>query len=136
MTTGFRFSYNLQPDDLAPIYCHVRHTTSLVIAQEAFFAYLASVGLPVAKLIEQDLFIVIVRVEADYEREIKGGPVVVEVGAPVFEGLRFRVQHRIFNEEGKLAVEATQHWCIMKGSSKRAVRPPAEFVGAPWGAVD
>ena len=85
---------------------------------------LERIGHSSASLIEQDLYPVVTRIEVEYRREIKGGPITVSCESGEVSGKRMYIKQRILNERGKPAVEAFIECAFLQGASKRAVPVP------------
>jgi YbgC/YbaW family acyl-CoA thioester hydrolase len=126
------FSIQIEIDSswIAAVYDHVHHGRILSLFEQSRAALVEAVGFPNEVLMGQGKVIVVTRVEADYKREVRAGPVEVTCDAASIEGRTIKLHQRILNEKGKVAVDARVCLMFMDASTRRGMDIPREFAAA------
>ncbi|MDC0357911.1 thioesterase family protein [Oligoflexia bacterium] len=132
----FQIEYEVEEADIEPRYKHVHHAHSLCLLELCRLRLLDSVGYPNSSLLEQGINLVIVRIEAQYKREVKTGKVTIVCDEAHLEEKSFFVMQKILNQKGKVAVEARIEFKCMSSASKRAMEPPQAFIEAFLSGVE
>lgn len=126
------FSIQIEIDDswLSPVYDHVHHGRMLSMFEQARLGLVEAIGFPNDDLLRQGKFIVVTRADVAYKREVKRGKVVVTCEVVEIDGRTVRMQQKIINERGKVAVEAVISLMFMDGETRLGVLPPEDFATA------
>ncbi|MBN8549056.1 MAG: acyl-CoA thioesterase [Deltaproteobacteria bacterium] len=123
----FEVEMTVAPANLQPLYNHLHHAKSLEFCEIARLRYLESVGFPSDDYIKRGLFWVIVSISADYKREIRAGQIRVTCENVLVQDKLLILDQRIYNERGKLAVEATAHSMLLSSETGRSIQIPSDF---------
>ena len=126
----YQMQYEVKESDIQPVYCHVNHARIVTFMETARLGMLESIGFPNDRLIEMGFASVIVRLEIDYKRAVKQGPVTFTCEDMRVEGKTLLLRQRIINDRGKDAVVAEAQLKFLSPTLKRAVPPPPEFCEA------
>jgi len=128
-TKNSPFSTEIELDQswIEPLYDHVHHGRCLSLLEQARLAFLVEIGFPNDVLLKKGEALVITRVEAVYKREIKKGRVRVTCEEPSVEGRYLTLRQRVFNDRGKLMVEATVESVFMNVRTRRGMDVPQDF---------
>jgi acyl-CoA thioesterase FadM len=123
------FSIEVELDDswIEPRYEHVHHGRCFSLLEQARLALLERIGFPNERLLDQGWALVITQVQAAYKREIRKGRIVVSCEEPLVEGRTLRLRQRVWNERGKVAVEARVDSMFMDTRLRRGVDAPEPF---------
>jgi thioesterase III len=123
----FSIEIDIGDQQLQSAYRHVHHADALRFLERARLAYLEHLGTPNGAFIERGLLTVVSRLNVQYKREIRGGPARVTCENGRFVGKTLILEQKIYNERGKLAIEAILELMFMSAATRRAVAPPDEF---------
>ncbi|MDE3097947.1 MAG: acyl-CoA thioesterase [Verrucomicrobiota bacterium] len=107
---------------------HVYHSRYLDMLEEARGEFLRSLGFTVAGLQDADAIFPVVEARLRYKFPARYDDVLtVEVWPTLADKVRINFAHRIFNQDGKLILDAeTFHVCT--GLNEKPKRAPAELV--------
>lgn len=126
----YELNFEITDSDIEAPYNHVHHANSLKFLEKTRLALIASKGFHENTFFEKDLFLVIAEIDVKYKREIKKGSIRVTCDQIIFNNKKIIIKQSIFNEKGKLAIEAEVVSMILCGKTKRSVLPEEEFIKA------
>ena len=126
----FKLQYPILSAIVDNPYKHVHHADVVRILEAGREAFLAYIGFPLEALLQQQLLLVVTRVDVRYLREVLSGTVTVTCEDPELSKKEVIVKQRIINQKGKTAVEASIHSAFVSAALKRAVPPPDAFLDA------
>lgn len=111
-------------------YKHVHHADSLRFLETARVELLKQLGCPLDSYLQRDLFLVISRVAVEYKREVRAGIVKATCERLMVNDKIVQISQKLFNEKGKLAVEANVESQFLSRKTGRAVEVPEDFLQA------
>jgi len=126
----FEIEYLVEEKDLEAVYLHVNHAHALTLLEEARLKFLEKIGHPSPKLIAQDIFPVISRIDVSYKREILAGKVKISCEAGRIDHKTMYLNQKIRNQRDKELVVAKVESMFMQGETKRAVPVPEALTRA------
>lgn len=124
----FQTERTIASPDIEPRYKHVHHAKALHFLEECRVAYLDKIGCPLESYLSQQLFLVITRIDAQYKREIRSGPITITCENPAIEGKRVSLTQRILNDKGKECMVAKVEFAFLSGATGRSIIPPHDFM--------
>lgn len=97
----------------------VHHSNYIRMMEESRIYYMDKLGMPYDKMEEDGIIIPVISVETKYKISLKfGNRVFVSMKLTQFNGVKFRCEYELKNEEGQLcAVAATEH-CFLDRDMK------------------
>jgi YbgC/YbaW family acyl-CoA thioester hydrolase len=120
-------SYELQAEDIEPVYNHVHHARSLCLMEMARLKFLESIGFANEELMKQNIFLVITSIKVEYMRELLGGTITLTCQDQMIKYKTMRMTQEILNPAGKQAVVAEMDFCCLSRELGRSIVPPPDF---------
>lgn len=124
----FSIKIEIPPSDLESGYNHVNHARTLNYLEHARLQYLEQIGYPNSQLISEELFLVIVKIEIRYKREIFAGAYDMTVEDVRVENKSLYMHQRVLNEKNKECVVADYEFRLVDGKTKRSIGFPERFL--------
>jgi YbgC/YbaW family acyl-CoA thioester hydrolase len=124
------FNYTILASELDTEYQHLDHAASLKYLERARLDMLEKIGFPNRSFIEQNLYLVISKIEVRYLREVRAGTISVSCSQMRIDGKEIILKQTLTNEQGKKAIEAEFYLQFLSGVTKRGVLPPEDFCRA------
>ena len=124
----FQIDRTVLDSEIEPRYNHVHHARALHFLEECRVAFLDKIGCPLESYLAEQLFLVITRIDAQYKREIRLGPITVTCENPRIDGKRVALTQRIVNERGKECIVALVEFAFLSGQTGRSIVPPDRFI--------
>jgi acyl-CoA thioester hydrolase len=113
--------------NLEEVYQHVHHAESLKFLEAGRVSFLERVGSSMESLISSGLYPVVRAINVQYLREVKAGEVLVKTSISEVTDRSVVFAQELFNERGKLAIEASVVCMFLNKELKRAVEVPLTF---------
>lgn len=126
----FEYAVTIPDSDLESGYNHVNHARTLHYLELARLRYLSEIGCPNESFIAEGIFLVIASISIQYKREVFSGSYSVTVSNVRTEGKALLMDQALFNDRGKLCVEATFDTRFVDGKTKRSILVPPSFLEA------
>ena len=130
MRVPFEFVLSVPSSDIESVYRHVHHAQTLRYLELGRLELLKSIGVPNESLTSRGLFLVITSLNVQYKREVFAGEIRVTVENARVSEKALLLDQKLYNDRGKLAVEATVELKCLSSATKRAVEPPVELLKA------
>ena len=127
----FRTIIQISESELTPPYNHVHHADICRLLERGRVAMLDHLGYPYQKLLDQQLLLVLTRLEIDFLRELRAGEVAVTCEEPTVDGKSLWLNQRILlifpGGREKIAVKARIELKFMSGETHHGIEPPPWF---------
>lgn len=113
--------------NLEEVYQHVHHAESLKYLEAGRVSFLERVGSSMESLISKGLYPVVRAINVQYLREVKAGEVLVKTSISEVTDRSVVFDQELFNERGKLAIEASVVCMFLNKELGRAGEVPLTF---------
>lgn len=113
--------------NLEEVYQHVHHAESLKFLEAGRVSFLERVGSSMESLISNGLYPVVRAINVQYLREVKAGEVLVKTSISEVTERSVVFDQELFNERGKLAIEASVVCMFLNKELGRAGEVPLTF---------
>jgi len=118
----FSVNYHVLEEQYELPYRHLHHAEIVRVLADVRCTYLEKIGFPLSYFFEQNLFLVVTRVDIQYKREMVAGDYVITVEEPsVLDRRRASVKQRVLNAKNKEVVVAIIEFMSMTAGRAKAL---------------
>ena len=116
--------------ELDPIYKHVPHASIIEFLELGRLRFLESKGVPLSYWLEQELLLVVTKLQVQFRGELTKGRYQVLCFNPEIHSRKIIIGQGISSEDGQVMVEAQVELMFMDSKNRRVMIPPRRFIEA------